>query len=147
MDPQGPYQQQPYHPTPSFSQMEPHSMQNAPQPINPPLPQPTPPLHNPIAHSANVGDKIEQVIMLSYFFVAALLGFRFALGLFGASTTSPFVQFVHDISIPFMIPFEGMFGITPTVGYYSLEFEALIAIIVYALIFFGLGRLVKILFK
>lgn len=133
-------QQPPYH-TPSFSQVEPHPMQHAQQPAMP-APQP----QSQALHHSNVADKIEQVIMLSYFFVAALLLFRFALGLFGARQ-SPFVEFVRSISIPFMIPFEGMFGGTPTVGYYSIEFEALVALIVYALVFYGLGRLVKILFK
>jgi hypothetical protein len=140
MDPQSPYnpQQAPYQP--SFSQM------NGTPPQQPLMQQHTPPTHTPVTHAASVGDKIEQVIMLSYFFVAALLTFRFALGMFGARQ-SPFVEFVRALSIPFMIPFEGMFGATPSVGYYSIEFEALVAIIVYALVFFGLGRLVKILFK
>ncbi len=147
MEPQSPYSNQSegsnqY--TPSFGQTPPSTppiQQNfqAPPPIHHPNP-------NPLSHPAHVGDKIEQIIMLSYFCVAALLGFRFALGLFGARV-SPFVNFIHDISIPFMIPFEGMFGATPRAGYYSIEFEALVAIIVYALVFFGLGRLVKILFK
>lgn len=146
MDPNSPYNpNQPSQPQyqPSFSQMNP-----TPPVVNVNQPAPsTPPLHhNPVGKHTDVGDKIEQIIMLSYFFVAALLLFRFALGMFGARQ-SPFVDFVRDLSIPFMIPFEGMFGSTPSVGYYSIEFEALVAIIVYALVFFGLGRLVKILFK
>jgi YggT family protein len=143
MEPSNSYmpQQEPNQYTPSFGQMNSNPMQNNPQP-------PVPPHHSPQpVRRVNAGDKIEQIIMLFYFFVAALLTFRFALGLFGARTTSPFVQFVYDISVPFMIPFEGMFGATPTAGYYSLEFEALVAIIVYAGVFFGLAQLVKILFK
>jgi hypothetical protein len=142
MDPQNPYSpQQPSQPQyqPSFSQVN-------GTPPQQPMMQPHIPPQNTVSHHSKLGDKIEQVIMLSYFFVAALLVFRFALGMFGARQ-SPFVEFVRALSIPFMIPFEGMFGATPTVGYYSIEFEALVAIIVYAGVFFGLAQLVKILFK
>lgn len=143
MDPQSPYNQehtrsQYQH---SFGQAQP--VQQNTHPINPPAPGSS---HNTMSNAAQVGDKIEQIIMLTYLFVAALLAFRFALGLFGARQT-PFVEFVRDITIPFMLPFEGMFGTTPSVGYYSIEFEVIVAIIVYALVFFGLGRLVKILLK
>jgi len=143
MDPHSPYNSQPTQPQyqPSFSQGNPMSPQQTPMQPHNPLPS-----NNPIAHHSNVGGKIEQVIMLCYFFVAALLLFRFGLGMFGARQT-PFVEFVRDITVPFMIPFEGMFGTTPSVGYYSIEFEVLVAIIVYAGVFFGLAQLVKILFK
>lgn len=143
MDPNYPTQQQTQY-TPSFSQQ-----QTTPQQL-PPTPQmhTSPPMHTPqpALHKENIGDKIEQMIMLSYVFVAALLMFRFALGIFGARR-SPFVDFVYDISMPFMIPFAGMFGATPRAGYYSIEFEAVVAMMVYALVFFGLARMVKILFK
>lgn len=150
MEPQNPYSgqsQQPNQYNPSFGQT-PVSPPPIQQNFQSPPPSPSPLPHNsvpPIRHTG-LGDKLEQIIMLCYFFVAALLTFRFALGLFGARQ-SPFVEFVRDISIPFMIPFEGMFGTTPTAGYYSLEFESLVAIMVYAGIFFGLARLVKIIFR
>lgn len=142
MDPNNQTQQQ-NHYTPSFSaQMTPNQPVTVAPPAQPIHSQPT---ATPI-HKDNIGDKIEQIVVLSYIFVAALLLFRFALGLFGAQR-SPFVNFVHDISTPFMIPFTGMFGPVPTLGYYSIEFEAIVALIVYALVFLGLGRLVKIVFK
>ena len=138
MEPQNTPQQPTYHP--SFSQATPEPINQPQSPMMPP-PHQSPPLHH-----TNIGDKIEQIVMLSYLFVAALLLFRFTLGIFGARR-SPFVDFVYDISTPFMIPFSGMFGAIPRAGVYSIEFEALVALIVYALLFFGLARLIKILFK
>lgn len=131
------------HTTPSFSQVTPpQPQQQYTQPIQQPVVT-----HETNTHvSPSFVNKIEQLFALFYVFVAALLLFRFGLGLFGAQR-APFVDFVFDISTPFMIPFSGMFGASPSVGYYTLEFEVLIAIAVYAIVFLGLGRLVKILFR
>src|SRR5215208_2888586 len=103
MEPQNPYsnqpQQQQYQPSFGQSQVSPPPIQQNFQSPTPPSPHSPSP--HPTLHTTNAGDKIEQIIMLCYFFVAALLTFRFALGLFGARQ-SPFVEFVRDISIPFM---------------------------------------------
>ena len=95
----------------------------------------------------NVVEKVEQLIIFVYFFIASILMFRFVLSLFGASKKSPFVDFVYQLTAPFMLPFQGMFGITPGVSNHRLEFEVLIGLVVYALIMFGLSRLVRIIFK
>lgn len=92
-------------------------------------------------------DKVEQLIIFTYFFIAAILFFRFLLSMLGAKRISPFVDFVYQLTSPFMFPFEGMFGRTPGIGAYRLEFEVLVALSVYALAMFGLSRLVRIIFK
>jgi uncharacterized protein YggT (Ycf19 family) len=96
---------------------------------------------------ATLGDKMEQVIMLVYFFIAAILLFRFVFSLFGANRQTPFSGFVYQITSPFMIPFQNLFGFQAGVGQYLLEFEVVIALVVYGLAFFGAARLIKILFK
>jgi uncharacterized protein YggT (Ycf19 family) len=95
----------------------------------------------------NILEKVEQLILFTYFFIASILFFRFILSLFGASRRSPFVEFVYNLTEPFMFPFVGMFGRTPGVGQYRLEFEVLVALAVYALVMFGLSRLVRIIFR
>jgi len=125
------------------------------QPIQQPVQQP-PPIIQPVNHqnppteapkqTKEAVDKVTQIIILSYFFVAAILLFRFILSLFGANK-SPFVNFVRQITSPFMYPFVNMFGAPIGVSNYQLEFEAIVALIVYGLVFFGLAKLIKIIFK
>lgn len=91
--------------------------------------------------------KIEQLLIFIYLVVAALLLFRFVLSLFGANKEAIFVNFVYQLTTPFMFAFEGMFGHQPQVGTYILEFEVLVALLVYALVFVGLSRLVRIIFR
>jgi len=107
----------------------------------------TPPQTQPSSVTASIVEKVEQLIIFVYFFIASILFFRFVLSLFGASQRSPFVEFVYNLTEPFMVPFVGMFGRNPGVGEFRLEFEVLIALVVYALVMFGLTRLVRIIFK
>ena len=100
-----------------------------------------------VENKVSIEQKLEQLLMLIYFGIAALLAFRFVLSLFGANKESLFVNFVFQLTTPFMFPFEGMFGREPAVGAYVLEFEVIVALVVYAIVFVGLGRLVRIVFK
>jgi uncharacterized protein YggT (Ycf19 family) len=128
---------------------QPTTQQSPPQPFQPAQPtvqQEQQPATSSAMPSKSTVSKVEQIIVLSYFFVAALLLFRFVLSMFGAND-SPFVEFVRQLTSPFMIPFTDMFGGPIGVSEYLLEFEVLVAIIVYALVFFGLARLIKIVFK
>ena len=95
----------------------------------------------------DVVDKVEQILIWIYFFIAALLLFRFVLSLFGASQGTLFVEFVFGLTSPFMFPFEGMFGGPFGIEPFYFEFEIIFALIVYALVFFGIARLVRIIFK
>ena len=91
--------------------------------------------------------KIQDFIIFIYMAIAALFGFRFVLSLLGANQKSTFVSFVYDVTYPPLLPFDGMFGrdlFRPS-GY-TLEFEVLIALVVYAVVFYGFSRLVQILF-
>ncbi len=109
--------------------------------------RPTPNTLNLGGAMATLGDKIEQIVMLAYFFIAAILLFRFVFSLFGASRTTAFSAFVYSVTDPFMLPFKNLFGFQAGVGQYRLEFEAVVALVVYGLAFFGIARIVKILFK
>ena len=112
-----------------------------------PLPSGKPPTPSGGATRHDAIEKVEQITMFTYFGIAALLMFRFVLSLFGASRTTPFVDFVFQLTTPFMIPFEAMFGGPRGVANYQLEFEVLVALIVYGLIFFGIARLIRIIFR
>jgi hypothetical protein len=87
---------------------------------------------------------------LAYYFFGALeilLVFRFVLKLSGASPFSTFVGFVYGLSGFFIAPFEGIFhrGFTQGVETTSVfEPSTLVAIIVYAVLAWGIVKLVRI---
>lgn len=77
--------------------------------------------------------KIQQLIYLLFGILEGLLAIRFVLRLLGANPASGFASFIYGITQPFMTPFANLFG-QPAVGGGVLEWNALVAIIVYALI-------------
>ncbi len=85
--------------------------------------------------------KLQQVIYLLFGIVEGLLGIRFVLGLLGANPGAGFAQLIYSITAPFMAPFVGLFG-QPSAEGFVLEWNALVAILVYALL---AGLLVKLL--
>lgn len=76
--------------------------------------------------------------------VIALLALRFLFVLLGANQNNGFVDLVYTLSYPFAAPFFGMFGYHIHYGISRFELSTLIAIAIYALIAWGLARLVTI---
>jgi hypothetical protein len=76
--------------------------------------------------------------------VITLLALRFIFVLFGANPNNGFVNFIYTVSHPFAAPFFGIFNYTQHYGTARFEGSTLIAIAVYALIAWGLARLVTI---
>lgn len=72
-------------------------------------------------------------------FVAA----RFLGKLFGASVHSAFVSFIYQVSSPMVAPFTGIFGDTGS-RTNTFETASLVAIVVYAVIGWGLVVLIRI---
>jgi YggT family protein len=77
--------------------------------------------------------KLQQAIYLVFGILEGLLGIRFVLRLLGANPDSGFGSFVYGITGPFMWPFANLFG-EPSFGGSVIEWNALVAIIVYALL-------------
>jgi uncharacterized protein YggT (Ycf19 family) len=73
-------------------------------------------------------------------FVAA----RFLGKLFGASSESAFVNFIYQVSSPMVAPFKGIFGNGGS-STNSFETASLVAVIVYAVIGWGLVVLIRIM--
>ena len=85
--------------------------------------------------------KIQKGIYLLFGILEGLLGIRFVLGLLGANPAAGFAQFIYGITAPFMAPFMGLFG-RPRFEGSVVEFNALAAIVVYALIAWVLVKIV-----
>src|SRR5947209_15059091 len=73
-----------------------------------------------------------------------LLAFRFALALLGANPSNAFANFIYTVSHPFVAPFFSLFGYNLRYGVSRFEVYTLVAMAVYAVIAWGLARLVTI---
>jgi len=75
--------------------------------------------------------------------VDILIAARFLGKLFGASAHSAFVNFIYQVSGPLVAPFTGIFGDTGS-RTNTFETASLVALVVYAVIGWGLVVLVRI---
>jgi cation transport ATPase len=76
--------------------------------------------------------------------IEVLLALRFVLALLGANRANPFANFIFAASYPFAAPFFSLFGYQPTYGSSQLEMGTLIAMAVYALIAWGVVKLIRL---
>lgn len=101
----------------------------------------------PVERKATDSQTAEYLI---YFFFGALeilLAFRLVLKMMGASVSSAFVNIIYGLSGLFILPFEGIFrrGFTQGIETTSvLEPSTLVAIVVYAILAWGIVKLTRI---
>ncbi len=84
----------------------------------------------------------------TYFVLGVLeviLLLRFLFRLLGANQSSSFVVFLYDLSHVFVVPFYGIFN-DPTFGNSVLEITTLIAMLIYALLAWGIVSLGRLIF-
>lgn len=74
--------------------------------------------------------------------IEVLLGFRVALKSLGANPFSGFTNLIYTLSDPLALPFRGILGVTVN-GASVFEWSTFIAVVVYALITFGLVELMQ----
>ncbi|HSX04928.1 MAG TPA: hypothetical protein VLF69_00440 [Candidatus Saccharimonadales bacterium] len=74
----------------------------------------------------------------------AVLGLRFVLALLGANPNNEFANFIYSISHPFVAPFFSLFGYDLRYGVSRFETFTLVAMAIYALVAWGIARLVTI---
>jgi len=87
----------------------------------------------------------KKVIYYVLGFLEILLAFRFVFKLLGANPGSSFVAFIYSITQIFMAPFTAIFRAAVTQGIETkavLEPSTIIAMIVYALIAWGIVKLI-----
>ena len=114
--------------------------------IQQPAPAPTP---EPVRQTASITEEgrynfraaavVGFVVAVVDIFIAA----RFLGKLLGASSQSAFVSFIYQVSSPLVAPFKGIFGNAGSSAN-SFETASLVAIVVYAVIGWGLVALIRI---
>lgn len=77
---------------------------------------------------------IGGLVSLIFGFIVGVLAFRFVFRLFGANPTNGLVDWVYDVSGPLVAPFMGIFSRTVDLATGRLEYETLLAIVVYGVI-------------
>jgi uncharacterized membrane protein len=86
--------------------------------------------------------QINRVLWSILAFLEILLAFRFVLKMIAANPDSGFAMLIYGITGVFVAPFNGLIS-TPTSGGSSLEVTTLIAMAVYALIFWGIAYVIR----
>lgn len=92
----------------------------------------------------DVTHTVSNVVWFVAGVLLVLLAFRVVLLLLAANQANAFANFIYMISYPFAVPFFGLFGYSLHYGVSQFELSTLVAMIVYALVAFGITRLINI---
>ncbi len=93
----------------------------------------------------NTSFKVTQVIWLLLGFLETTLALRFLFKLIGVNPANAFATILYGFTDLFVAPFASLTA-APAAEGMVFEFSTLIAMIVYALIFYALERLVYVIF-
>lgn len=88
--------------------------------------------------------KIYKIMYFILGVIETLLGLRFLLLFFGANVYAGFASFIGDVTAPLMAPFNGLFPAKEG-DIITFSTSTLVAMLVYALLFYGIVKLVKII--
>lgn len=89
--------------------------------------------------------RVTQFLWVLFGFLEGLIGIRVVLKMIGANSGAFFTQIVYGLTDYFLWPFAGVTS-NPEIGVIQFEISSAIAMIVYALIAWGLNRLIWVLF-
>jgi uncharacterized protein YggT (Ycf19 family) len=105
--------------------------------------QETPPVVDPNA-PVSPADRTVRIIYLVFGVVEALIAIRLILRLLAANPYAGFTSLIYNVTQPFVALFQGVFPDAQSRGS-VLEVSSLLAILVYALLAFGLASFVRIM--
>ncbi len=94
--------------------------------------------------------KARRIVYFILGIVEVLLAARFVLKLLGASTGNAFVQLIYTVTDALLWPFSGIFRTAVSTGIETesvMEPATIIAVIVYAIVAWGIVKLIEILKK
>jgi uncharacterized protein YggT (Ycf19 family) len=106
-------------------------------------PVPVPVEHVSVTEQARYNFRAAAVVGFIVGVVDIFIAARFLGKLFGASSQSAFVNFIYQVSGPLVAPFTGIFGNSGSRTNF-FETASLVAIVVYAVIGWGLVVLIRI---
>jgi len=115
---------------------------NVGSPSAPQYPQPMP---DPIKRRYNLV-RTTQIIWLVTSVIESLFAIRVLLKLMAANPSAGFAVFIYNMTAVFLAPFFGLIA-TPSANGSILELSTLIAMLVYALLAWGIMRVLWIIFE
>lgn len=86
---------------------------------------------------------VQRIVWFIAGFIMIILALRVLLLMLGANQGSAFVDFIYTLGGFFAAPFVGIFG-TPVYGEFFFDTASVVAIVVYALIAWGITKLVTL---
>jgi uncharacterized protein YggT (Ycf19 family) len=89
-------------------------------------------------------DTVVRVVWFIAGVLLVLLAFRFVLALIGANPSNGFANFIYSTSHPFVSPFFSLFSYRLQYGVTRFEIYTLVAMAVYAIVAFGITKLITI---
>jgi uncharacterized protein YggT (Ycf19 family) len=108
-----------------------------------PAPASAPVEHVSMTEQSRYNFRAAAVVWFVVGVIEVFIAARFLGKLFGASAHSAFVNFIYQVSGPMVAPFTGIFGDTGT-RTNTFETASLVALVVYAVIGWGLVVLIRI---
>ena len=113
-------------------------------PVSAPAPASAPVEHVSMAQEGSYNFRAAAVVGFIVGAVDIFIAARFLGKLLGASSASAFVHFIYQVSSVFVAPFTGIFGDTGSKTN-TFETASLVAIVVYAVIGWGVVVLIRII--
>jgi uncharacterized protein YggT (Ycf19 family) len=89
-------------------------------------------------------DRTTRIIYLVFGIIEVLIGIRVILKLLAANPDAGFTSLMYNVTQPFVALFQGVFPTAQSQGN-IVEVSSLLAILVYALLAFGIVRMVRIM--
>lgn len=96
------------------------------------------------AEPGTTGVRTEMFVYWIVGIIEGLLAIRILLSLLGANRGNAFAQFIYGVTYPIVAPFYGLFNNEFAYGVARFEVEALIAMIVVALLGWAIMGLIRI---
>lgn len=103
----------------------------------------TPMVSTPVRAGATSKETTEYLVYFLFGFLEVLLSFRLILKLAGANTASGFVRFIYSLTGIPVLPFQGIFR-QAQASTSVLEPATIVAIAVYAILAWGIVKLIRI---
>lgn len=89
-------------------------------------------------------ERAKRIVWFVISLIIALIVLRFVLLAMGANPANGFATFVYGLSNIFVAPFIGLFGAEPVVGASYFEYASLIAIAIYLLLGWIIGKVLEL---
>jgi len=100
--------------------------------------------YDPYASKRMAAYRTTQLVYWIFGLIEGLIAIRVVLRMLGANPSAGFAQFIYGITGPLIAPFVGLFGNQVSQGS-VLELSSIVAIVVYALVAWVIGRLAWIM--